>query len=389
MEDTGRPGTERIGIAAAIAMTTAVGVGLSLTIPLLAIAMELRGIPASMIGLNSAMAGIASISVAPMTPALLRRFGTAPLLLAAIVVSAISLMGFWLFQSLAAWFLLRVFFHSSITIIFIVSEYWIVAAAPDARRGLVMGIYATVLSAGFALGPLMLGLFGASGVWPFATGSLLLLAAAIPLIAAWRMAPVGAGDNQAGFLRMLLAVPVGTLAGFFFGFIEAGGFSLLPVFALKSGLSSEAAAGLIAAIAAGGALLLIPLGHVADRADRRRLLLITAAISALLIGSLPLLTQHYAALILVLVLYGGIAGSIYATGLTHIGARLKGGELAAANAGFVFMYSCGMLVGPATLGAAADLWSPSAIPLVLSFVLAFYALIVLWRIVSAKRAARP
>lgn len=384
-----RPGSERIGIAAAIAMTTAVGVGLSLTIPLLAITMELRGIPASMIGLNSAMAGIASIAIAPLTPALLRRFRTAPLLLASIVMSAASLMGFWLFEGLAAWFVLRVFFHSAITIIFIVSEYWIVAAAPDARRGLVMGIYATVLSAGFAAGPLMLGLFGASGLWPFATGSLLLLAAAIPLAAAWRMAPAAAGSHRAGFLRMLLAVPVGTLAGFFFGFIEAGGFSLLPVFALRSGFSSELSAGLIAAIAAGGALFLIPLGHVADRTDRRRLLLITAAVGALLIGSLPLLTNHYTVMIVVLALYGGIAGSIYATGLTHIGARLKAGELAAANAGFVFMYSCGMLVGPATLGAAADVWAPAAIPLVLALALALYAGIVLWRIVSANRARHP
>ncbi|MGE0231722.1 MAG: MFS transporter [Flavobacteriaceae bacterium] len=370
-------------------MTTAVGVGLSLTIPLLAIAMELRGVPASMIGLNSAMAGIASISIAPFTPILLRRFRTAPLLLAAIMVSAVSLMGFWMFQSLAAWFILRVFFHSALTIIFIVSEYWIVAAAPDARRGLVMGIYATVLSAGFAIGPLMLGLLGASGFWPYALGAALLLAAAVPLAAAWRIAPEAAGEQSTGFLRMLVAVPVGTLAGFFFGFIEAGGFSLLPVFALRSGFSGEMAAGLIAAIAAGGALLLIPLGHVADRTDRRRLLLITAAIGALLIAVVPLLTTQYAAMLLVLALYGGIAGSIYATGLTHIGARLKGGQLASANAGFIFMYSCGMLVGPAALGAAADLSGPAAIPLVLAGALALYAAIVLWRIIGARGAARP
>lgn len=389
MARVGHTGSPRAGITAAIAMTTAVGVGLSLTIPLLAIAMELRGVPASMIGLNSAMAGIASISIAPFTPILLRRFRTAPLLLAAIMVSAVSLMGFWMFQSLAAWFILRVFFHSALTIIFIVSEYWIVAAAPDARRGLVMGIYATVLSAGFAIGPLMLGLLGASGFWPYALGAALLLAAAVPLAAAWRIAPEAAGEQSTGFLRMLVAVPVGTLAGFFFGFIEAGGFSLLPVFALRSGFSGEMAAGLIAAIAAGGALLLIPLGHVADRTDRRRLLLITAAIGALLIAVVPLLTTQYAAMLLVLALYGGIAGSIYATGLTHIGARLKGGQLASANAGFIFMYSCGMLVGPAALGAAADLSGPAAIPLVLAGALALYAAIVLWRIIGARGAARP
>ena len=53
--------TRVAAIAAAIACVTAVGIGLSLSIPLLSLEMERMGVSGTMIGLNTAVAGIASI----------------------------------------------------------------------------------------------------------------------------------------------------------------------------------------------------------------------------------------------------------------------------------------------------------------------------------------
>ena len=53
---------ERVAaIAAAIACVAVVGIGLSLSIPLLSLEMERRGASSTLIGLNTAMAGISSI----------------------------------------------------------------------------------------------------------------------------------------------------------------------------------------------------------------------------------------------------------------------------------------------------------------------------------------
>ncbi len=49
--------------------------------------------------------------------------------------------------------------------LFVLSEFWITALAPPERRGLVMGVYATVLALGFATGPAVLAGVGTSG-WP-------------------------------------------------------------------------------------------------------------------------------------------------------------------------------------------------------------------------------
>ena len=68
-------------------LVTVVGIGLSLSIPLLSIEMERRGASSTLIGLNTAVAGIASICTVPFVPRLAARIGVAPLLGLALVVT--------------------------------------------------------------------------------------------------------------------------------------------------------------------------------------------------------------------------------------------------------------------------------------------------------------
>ena len=68
--------------------------------------------------------------------------------------------------------------------------------APERRRGLVMGIYATTLAVGFAGGPILLAMIGTTGWLPFVIGALIILAAMMPVIAAARWCRAG-GDLRA------------------------------------------------------------------------------------------------------------------------------------------------------------------------------------------------
>src|SRR5919205_408569 len=150
-------------IAAAIACVTAVGIGLSLSVPLLSLEMERMGISGTLIGLNTAVAGIASICIVPFVPRLAARIGVLPLLWCCIVGATLALLAFKALYSFAWWFPLRFLFSAALGALFVLSEYWINAAAPPQRRGLVMGIYATVLALGFAAGPGLLFTVGTSG----------------------------------------------------------------------------------------------------------------------------------------------------------------------------------------------------------------------------------
>ena len=70
-----------------------------------------------------------------------------------ILLGALAFVGFYFADSFWMWFPLRAVLHVALTVLFILSEFWISTSAPPHRRGLVLGLYATVLSLGFAGGP--------------------------------------------------------------------------------------------------------------------------------------------------------------------------------------------------------------------------------------------
>jgi hypothetical protein len=156
-------------LIAAVAAITAVGSPSAWACRCLSVILEKRGISSSMIGLNSAMAGVAAMAAAPLsTTWIARRLTVVTTMVLAIVAAAASALGFYFAEALWMWFPLRIVFHGAITILFVLSEFWINTAAPPSRRGLVLGIYATVLSLGFAAGPLIFSIVGSEGILPFA-----------------------------------------------------------------------------------------------------------------------------------------------------------------------------------------------------------------------------
>ncbi len=252
------------------------------------------------------MAGIAAMIAAPITTRLAHEFGVARTMLWAVVLSAISAMGFYYAEAFWMWFPLRIVFHGATTTLFILSEFWINAAAPPSRRGLVLGIYATVLSIGFAMGPLIFSVLGSDGVLPFAVGAFAIMLAAVPIYIARGESPVLDEKPQQHFLRYIFLVPTATAAVFVFGAVEVGGLSLFPIYATRIGFGEGEAALLLSIMGAGNMIFQIPLGMLSDRMKDRRTLLSAMAVIGLC-GSLllPWLAGNWWLMALVLLFWGG------------------------------------------------------------------------------------
>ncbi|MCJ8053696.1 MFS transporter [Shinella curvata] len=369
-------------LIAAVAAISAVGIAIGLGLPLLSIIMEKRGISPTMIGINSAMAGIAAMAAAPFTTRLAHAWGTSTTMLLAILLSAISGLGFYYIENFWLWFPLRLVFHGAITTLFILSEFWINAAAPPRRRGLVLGIYATVLSLGFATGPLLFSILGSDGVRPFAVGAAIILVAAIPIFIARGESPVIDEKPELHFMRYILLVPTATAAVFIFGAVEVGGLSLFPIYATRAGFSEPQAALLLTVMGIGNMAFQIPLGMLSDRMkDRRRLLTIMAVIGLIGALSLPWVSQNWLLMAIVLLLWGGCVAGLYTVGLSHLGSRLVGADLAAANAAFIFCYAVGTVVGPQAIGAAMDVSGNDGFAWAIVAFFGFYLVLSLGRIV--------
>src|SRR5690606_15582050 len=136
------------------------------------------------------------------------RFGVVPTMLTMILVGGFSFVGFYFADSFWLWFPLRAVLHCALTLLFILSEFWISTSAPAHRRGLVLGIYATVLSLGFAFGPWLFAQIGSEGFQPFGIAFTLVILAAIPVLLAWRESPNMHKEKSANsFFRYVFLVP--------------------------------------------------------------------------------------------------------------------------------------------------------------------------------------
>jgi MFS family permease len=367
-------------IAAATSCIGVVGIGLSLSIPLLAFAMEGRGVSGTMIGLNTAMAGIATIAVAPFIPRLAALLGVRSLIFWALALGAVTFIAFWYAQPFWLWFPLRFLMGVSLAVLFVLSEFWINAAAPEKARGLVMGIYATVLSLGFAAGPTILALFDRNSITPYLIAAALFVGAALPVAFAGGLAPKIEKSAKTNFVGYLLAAPSAIAAAFVFGAVETGGMSFLPLYGLRMGYSEVSAAMLVSILAMGNVLVQIPLGFISDKVDRHKLLLLLGIVGAVGAALMPLIAHRTEILFPVVAIWGGLIAGLYTVGLAHLGAQFQGAPLAGANATFIMLYSLGMLAGPPLMGAGLDIWNPHGLPFSIAILFVLYVVVVAIRL---------
>ncbi|MBB1247514.1 MFS transporter [Rhizobium sp. G21] len=373
-------------LIAAIASISAVGIAIGLGLPLLSLLLEQRGIPSSLNGLNTATAGIAAMIAAPITTKLAHDYGVATTMIWAVFVAAISSLGFYYIENFWAWFPLRIVFHGATTTLFILSEFWINHAAPPSKRGFVLGVYATVLSMGFAGGTAIFSLVGTQGVLPFVIGALVITLAAIPIFIARKESPYLDEKPRQHFLRYTFAVPTAIMGVFVFGAVEAGGLALLPVYATRLGFTESQASTLLTVMAIGNVALQIPIGLMADRIRDRRLLLLTMGVIGL-IGAflLPHASSSWVKLAVLLLIWGGVVAGLYTVGLSLIGQRFSGSDLAAANAAFIFFYAVGTVAGPAAIGAGMDLGGTDGFAWTLTAFFVVFVVFALYRLIFHPR----
>jgi MFS family permease len=346
------------------------------------VVLESRGHSATMIGLNTAVAGVASIIAAPVAAPLASRFGVAATMLVMSLAAAAAYISFFFAEAFWMWFPLRLVLHFAITVLFVLSEFWITATAPPAKRGFVLGVYATVLSLGFALGPWIFSQIGSAGVLPFAVACVMTLLAVPPILAARRESPdIRSSRPSMRFSSYIFLVPTATAAVFVFGAVETGGFALFPIYGSRLGYSEAEAALLLTAVGLGNVVLQIPLGLLSDRMRDRRHLLIGCAVTGLAgMLALPLIAESWYASAALLFVWGGVVAGLYTVGLAHLGSRLTGRDLASANAAFVLCYGVGMLVGPQMLGLGMDIFDVHGFAYVLAAFFAGYAAMAVLRL---------
>jgi MFS family permease len=347
------------GLVAVMASVGVVALIYSLVGPLLSVNLERRGIDSITNGALAAMPPVAVLLCGVFVPMLVRRLGAIASILAGTAIAVLCLILFPLVPSLPAWFVLRFVMGISIGVIWIVSETWVNALAPDHARGKIIGIYVTVLSACSAGGPLLIGVMGVEGALPFFVSAAILALAVlpVPIAAAGGSVPTFHHHESIPLLQAARQAPLPMIAAVIHGGTMVVNMTLLPVYGMRMGLTEAEAVSLITALIVGGMAAQIPVGHLLDRFNAGRVLIFSGMVQAIGAALLPFAIDNPGVWILLLV-WGGFGNGIYTTSLTMLGRAFTKEELPSANTIFTMFWEFGAFVGPLLGGAAMWLWNP-------------------------------
>ncbi|MCO4878578.1 MFS transporter [Paraburkholderia caribensis] len=203
-----------------------------------------------------------------LAPRLIERIGSK---LTVSLGLAASLIAYASFGALSwpAWILPGMLTGLGIGLRWIANETWLYSLVPADKSGKVVGVHETLIASAGVLAPALAVYAGVIGTLVFTSGSLLTLAAAVPLWLTRSSSPQPVREPHVahGTRRELGPVVCLGLVTIAVGGIGDGAlYGLFPLFADSRGLTAAQTATMLACFGIGGMALQFPVGWLADRA---------------------------------------------------------------------------------------------------------------------------
>lgn len=345
----------RVASIAAVVTTAAIfGLTYGLSAPLIAVNLAARGASESLIGLNAAMHAIGVLGIALALPRIARRFGTRRLVIASLVASALILCTFPFVTMIWLWFPLRLLLGVSAEVLLVLSETWANELSDEKTRGRTMAAYMASLSLGFAGGPAILSVVGTGSIAYF-IGAAIALLAIIPIAGRWTHAPTKTKSATRHPWQYVRLAPIAIATTVLNAAVETAGLSFVALYASGMGWSQVQALRLVSTLMIGAIVLQLPIGLLADRMPRRRLVLILALLSAF--GALiwPWMLAHTWLAYSIVFVWGGMFVGIYTVMLAVVGDRFSGSDLVGIYSVMGLAWGTGALAGPSIVGVTMQL----------------------------------
>ena len=231
--------------------------------------------------------------------------------------------------------------------IFVAVESWLLILSPADLRGRVLSLYLALFYGGLSSGQLLIHVCDTLGSSPFWLSGGLTLASLIPLLFCKAARPKMENTVRLNLIQVIRLSPLGFLGGVISGILLAAIYGLVPLYGKGLGLQAGEIGNLMAMIVFGGLSLQWPLGRIADRSDRKKVLNISALFSAFFGLAIALFGPASKLLLMILGwLFGGFAFTIYPLSMAYTCENVKEDQIVAATGGFVLSYGIGAVFGP-------------------------------------------
>ena len=274
---------------------------------------------------------------------------------------AIALLAHMLLVDPLAWAGMRVASGFSIAGCYTVIEAWLQAKVTNETRGRTMAAYRVADMGASLVAQLMISVLEPASYISYNLLALLCCAALLPLTLTKTPQP---STPSAPRLRPMLAVTRSPLAaaGVIVAALSAASFRMVgPIYGTQVGLQTNEIALFLAAFVAGGALAQYPVGWLADKFDRRWVLiwLSVAAIGSCM-QTVFFTGQSSQAILLTAALFGLTTFPIYSIAAAHAHDFASTEERVELSAALMFHYALGAIAAPLVASWLIEAYGPPA-----------------------------
>jgi MFS family permease len=333
---------------------------------------EEAGLNKTIIGALLAIEISAPIFIAPLLPKFASKYGIKRILIGSMLCRNIMLMLLPAVHSIYYWMFVMLIFGLGGFTFFSTIQIWVNSVCSNNNRGVSLGVLSAAVSLGITLGPMILKLVGISGTLPFICSGALGLIAFIPLYLIINTLKASYTNQRASILSVIKRTPSAIAGGFTVDFIFFSLSSFIVIYGIEHGLSKEDASFLVTSMLLGSILLDIPGGWIADRVNRKHMMVVCAIIILACSQAIRFVIHSEILSGLVFALWLGSAGSLYTCALALLGDRFKNNNLVAANSAFAFTNCLGGISGVLLSGAAIDFFGPEGLNISISIIAALY-----------------
>ncbi|MFU8865115.1 MAG: MFS transporter [Rhodobacterales bacterium] len=294
-------------------------------------------------------------------PRLMGTIGHSRAFAAFTAAGAIGLLAHMLVIDAYAWALMRVASGLCVAGCYTVIEAWLQAKLTNETRGRAMGSYRVVDMGASLVAQMLISVLEPASYVSYNLLALLCCAALLPITLTRTAEPETPGALR---LRPMLAVTRSPLAaaGVVVAALSSASFRMVgPVYGQEVGLAVEQIAYFLAAFVAGGAIAQYPVGWLADKYDRRWVL-IWLSIASIASSALTALTGDLgtAGVLLTATLFGATTFPIYSVAAAHAHDFAETSERVELSAALMFFFALGAIAAPLLASTLIELYGPSA-----------------------------
>ncbi|WP_044006932.1 MFS transporter [Jannaschia sp. CCS1] len=300
-------------------------------------------------------------------------------------MGAIGLLAHMLVINPYAWAAMRISTGLCIAGCFTVIEAWLQAKATNETRGRTMGVYRMVDTGGQLAAQFMIGVLAPASYVSYNLLAILCCAALLPLTLTRLKQPESHGTPR---LRPLMAWRLSPLAvsGVAVAGVSSASLRMTgPLYGQQVGLEASDIGLFLAAFVLGGALAQWPAGYLADRYDRRRVLIgfsmasiVSCAVTIAVPGLGPIGIFGAA------LLFGATTFPIYSVSAAHAHDWASDDQRIELSAALMFFFACGAIVAPLTTSGLISAFGPAAL---FYFISVAHALLIVFSLVRMGRRA--